>query len=38
MLLEALKDSKICEKEQHLLGKSSNEEECLEDAKNDYEM
>ena len=34
MLLEALKDSKICKKVQRLLGKSSNEEDaCLDDAK-----
>ena len=33
ILLEALKDSKIFEKVQLLLGKSSNEEEFLDDAK-----
>lgn len=33
MLLEALKDSKICKKVQRLLGKPSNEEECLDDEK-----
>lgn len=33
MLLEALKNSKICKKVQCLLGKSSNEEECSDDAK-----
>lgn len=33
MLLEALKDSKICKKVQRLLEQSSDEEECLDDAK-----
>lgn len=33
MLLEALKDLKFCKKVQRLLGKPSNEEECLDDEK-----